>query len=384
MPANPFKPTAGKMPPILIGRQSVIDDFTEGLDNGAGAPGRLMLITGQRGYGKTVMLTEFSRIARARGWETYDDTAAEGLTERLTQKLSSGQSKVGQISIDPSLSIPGVGSLHLGQAALKPSSASSLDLRDALNLQLKKARKGKGVLITIDEAQAMSMDDIVAVATAVQHVTRDQDLTDAPDSEKRGVALALAALPALVDEILNDRIVTFLRRALRHELSDIPLPDVRTAYMETIEESGKHITEEVAREAAELSQGYPYMVQLVGYYMWQFAHRRHSRQIEESDLENGSESAREVFYEAVCAPAYESLRQPQQEFLDAMASDWPQPSNVSEVAKRVGRSRSWAAKYRSSLIEENVIREAGHGNVAYTIPHFGSYMQAREKRTGER
>lgn len=58
MNPNPFKPTAGKRPPVLIGRESVIEDFEEGLDNGAGAPGRLMLITGNRGCGKTVLLRE--------------------------------------------------------------------------------------------------------------------------------------------------------------------------------------------------------------------------------------------------------------------------------------------------------------------------------------
>ena len=57
MAMNPFKPTAGKMPPILIGRETAIEEFTEGLDNGAGAPGRIMLVTGQRGFGKTVLLT---------------------------------------------------------------------------------------------------------------------------------------------------------------------------------------------------------------------------------------------------------------------------------------------------------------------------------------
>ena len=38
MNPNPFKPTAGKRPPILIGRESVIEDFEEGLDNGAVPP----------------------------------------------------------------------------------------------------------------------------------------------------------------------------------------------------------------------------------------------------------------------------------------------------------------------------------------------------------
>ena len=60
---NPFKPTAGKMPPILIGRQSIIEDFSEALTNGVGAPGRIMLVTGARGTGKTVMLTEIGRAS---------------------------------------------------------------------------------------------------------------------------------------------------------------------------------------------------------------------------------------------------------------------------------------------------------------------------------
>ena len=40
---NPFKPTAGGEPPLLIGRGKVIRDFEKGLDNGVGAPGRIML-----------------------------------------------------------------------------------------------------------------------------------------------------------------------------------------------------------------------------------------------------------------------------------------------------------------------------------------------------
>lgn len=49
---NPFKPTAGGEPPLLIGRGKVIRDFEKGLDNGVGAPGRIMLVTGARGTGK--------------------------------------------------------------------------------------------------------------------------------------------------------------------------------------------------------------------------------------------------------------------------------------------------------------------------------------------
>lgn len=62
---NPFKPTAGKMPPELIGRDQAIEEFRDGLANGPGAPEHLMRVSGMCGMGKTVMLGEFRRIALA-------------------------------------------------------------------------------------------------------------------------------------------------------------------------------------------------------------------------------------------------------------------------------------------------------------------------------
>ena len=55
---NPFKPTAGGEPPLLIGRGKVIRDFEKGLDNGVGAPGRIMLVTALV-EPENVMLTVF-------------------------------------------------------------------------------------------------------------------------------------------------------------------------------------------------------------------------------------------------------------------------------------------------------------------------------------
>lgn len=63
---NPFKPTAGMTPPVLMGREDVIQDFSDGLLEGPGSPGRLMRITGPRGSGKTVLLTELGRLPHLR------------------------------------------------------------------------------------------------------------------------------------------------------------------------------------------------------------------------------------------------------------------------------------------------------------------------------
>lgn len=39
MQTNPFKPTAGKAPPTIIGREDVLEEFSEGLINGPSALG---------------------------------------------------------------------------------------------------------------------------------------------------------------------------------------------------------------------------------------------------------------------------------------------------------------------------------------------------------
>lgn len=373
--SNPFKPTAGKMPPLLIGRQSIIDDFEEALANGAGAPGRLMLVTGQRGYGKTVMLTEFGRIAQKAGWDVVSDTASSGLVDRLIEALADQGSHVKSATLGPSVSVGGAASVKLGEIQFGPSSESALTLRRAIEERLKKKPAGSGILFTIDEAQAASLDELTAIATAVQHVIRDEDMRDVPDSRKKGIAFVFAALPSIVDEVVNDHVLTFLRRSLRRDLGDVCIPDVRDAYTQVVRESGVGIDEGAALQAAEASRGYPYMIQLVGYYMWQAARARGAKQVQPIDVSQGQESAVLAFEDAVCAPAYRGLKDPQRKFLQAMAQDYPAPSKVVDIAARIGKSQSWASKYRRSLVDEHVIEPVGRGEVAYAIPHFGEYMK---------
>ena len=66
--ANPFKPTFGVAPPLLVGRGELLELFEEALEEGPGAPARATIYTGARGTGKTVMLTAVEKLARNRGW----------------------------------------------------------------------------------------------------------------------------------------------------------------------------------------------------------------------------------------------------------------------------------------------------------------------------
>lgn len=62
---NPFTPTFGTSPPLLVGRDTDLDDFREGLRGGPGSPERATLVTGLCGTGKTVMLNAYEDVAGA-------------------------------------------------------------------------------------------------------------------------------------------------------------------------------------------------------------------------------------------------------------------------------------------------------------------------------
>lgn len=121
---NPLKPSAGHLPPVLIGRDLVLDDFQEGLDNGFGAPGRLMRITGARGIGKTVMLTEFRRVAEQRGWQAISETASAGMAQRLLSKMQPQKGHL-SFSFEPAMSVFNVGGRQSGYRGCCDCSAAS-------------------------------------------------------------------------------------------------------------------------------------------------------------------------------------------------------------------------------------------------------------------
>ena len=81
---NPFHASFGVSPPLLVGRDDLLDDFAEALEDGPGSAGRATLYTGARGAGKTVLLNAVEDRARERGWLIVSETATPGFVSRIT------------------------------------------------------------------------------------------------------------------------------------------------------------------------------------------------------------------------------------------------------------------------------------------------------------
>lgn len=365
---NPFKPTAGGEPPLLIGRERVVRDFDKGLDNGVGAPGRIMLITGARGTGKTVMLTVLGDKARAHKWDVIEETASDGLCERLVSELCSKDSLIDKLTFAPSITIAGA-SVSLGEAELSPKRMPET-LRKAMSARLDALEKrDAGLMISIDETQAASRADLIAIATAIQHQIR----------EKRNVSIVFAGLPQMISDLFDDEVITFLRRARTNVLANVPIDEVKESFAQTFEDSGMSLDTSLVGKAAVATAGYPYMIQLVGYYIWDAADARESTVISKEDVNEGIREARVDLDNAVCVPELHGLSKNDKAYLEAMAvSDGP--SGTSEVAKRMGRSAKYAATYRKRLLDAYVIRQTDRGEVDFAVPFLREYLRGHMQK----
>lgn len=360
---NPFKPTAGANPPLLVGRDELIEEFAESIEDGPGAPMRLSIFTGPRGVGKTVILNAIAdRVQAGYQWIVLHETATPGFVGRLTRairrELDDGpRRRITGVTL-PSVLGSGGGGVQIAPPAQEMPAE---DFREVIGPLLDRCEgNGTGVLITLDEVHADNSVELRQLATAVQHLIR----------EERQFALAFAGLPTAVDDLLTADQITFLRRADRRDLKDVPLADVARALDTTITDSGRSITTEALELAAQATGGYPFMIQLVGYQLWRNAV---GSTITEAAAGAGIDAARIRLGSLVHAPALRELSDIDRTYLLAMAQDRG-PSRTSDIASRMDKSPQYASVYRARLIAAGMIEPAGHGTVRFAIPYLREYL----------
>lgn len=351
---NPFKPTAGMNPPELIGRDAVLGDFSEALDNGPGAPERLMRISGVRGVGKTVLLNALGRIAEAKGFTVVDVASNPGFCSRIRDALVRHR-KVSSAEFAPSVLGVSLGSVSVSRPAT------------ALGEAMLEASGHGGLFVTLDEIQDAPADEMRELGNEIQLLIR----------QEANVAFAFAGLPAAVDEVVGERTLTFLQRARHVELARLADFEVGDSMEDTIRRSGKSARSEVISRLIEAARGYPFMVQLVGYYSWQAASCRGSDAIEVEDAERGVANARASFDDMVIAPALRRLPERQRAYLRAMASCASVPASSGEVATLMGAATKDVSSYRARLMREGLVTKAGYGKVDFAVPYMREYLRER-------
>lgn len=167
---NPFTPTFGCVPPELAGRDTLITDILEGLDNAPGDPNRATIFVGARGTGKTVLLTAVAERAEMRGWVSVNVTDRYGMLSEIIVQLRQKASHLLTPETYSWLSEIHVHGVGFTQTREEVPSTWRADMTKAVS---ELNEKGSGLPITVDEASAQS-DELPVLIDSFQHFVRER------------------------------------------------------------------------------------------------------------------------------------------------------------------------------------------------------------------
>jgi len=363
--ANPFHPSFGVSPPLLAGRDQLLDEFVEALEDGPGSTGRATLYTGARGSGKTVMLNAVEDRAKALGWVVISETASPGFVGRIAgqhlPRLLAGFDPEAVRRRLSGITAPfGAGAVawntveaHVAEAGLRNQIELLTDLL---------AENSTGLLITLDEIHQNQIGELRELATTIQHAFR----------EERELAFVGAGLASAISNVTADAVLTFLRRAERHPLGPVGRRDVERALREPIEASGRRVGDEALSVMVEGTRGYPFLIQLVGAQTWRL--NVTGTDISLADAQRGVSNALRRLGSLVYEPALAHTSAMDRSFLLAMSED-DGPSKMADIQLRLGVDVSYASQYRLRLIAAELIESVRHGYVDFALPYLREYLR---------
>lgn len=205
---------------------------------------------------------------------------------------------------------------------------------------------------------------MIELAAIYQHFIRDG----------YKVSLLMAGLPHNVSALLNDKTVSFLRRAQRYKLGRIADFEVADALRRTILENGRRADEQGLEAAVASIGGFPFLMQLVGFRSWD--ENPDEEEISSEDFSYGIVAARSELEDRILDATLGELSSADIQFLRAMLED-EDNSRVSDISQRLGWSAAQVGQYRRRLIDAGAIGERARGVVGFDMPYFREYLAGK-------
>lgn len=337
---NPFTLTFGKSPLEPVERpvqtNEIIEAFTADLINQ-----QMFIITGVRGSGKTVMMTEIShRLRKKEDWVVIELNPATDLLQGMLSKLNSNQVCAGMIkSAKIDLSFFGFGVSIEGAAPIT-------DTETAIIAILEKMKKSeKRLLITIDEVT--NSEYMHVFASAFQIFVR-QDLP---------VFLLATGLYENIDELQNEKSLTFLYRAPKIQLKPLNKQAIVNKYKSIFE-----IEVDQATQMADLTKGYPFAFQVLGYLTWNH----------HGDYNAVRGEYEQYLSEFVYDKIWSELSQKDRMVARGIAD--VEGGKIKDIREHLHMETNEFNPYRKRLIKKGILSGETRGYVYFTLPLFEEYV----------
>ena len=354
---NPFNPSFGIQPTVLLDREEVQSKLVKDI-KALDTPYRTTLIYGNRGVGKTVFMNSVGKqIDQDPTWITIHliigDNMVGRLAEMIYQQSTNKIKKVFDQLSDINFEIGGLGlKFTLND---KQTSNFQLVLKKMLKILDKNNQK---VLVMIDEAQEVT--GMVELASVYQVMI----------SEGLPISIIMTGLPKNVQELQNNHVLTFLLRSGRISLSPLNYYDIRAQYKQALKVRDPEISPEVVRRAALLSDGYAYAFQLLGYLLWESPDKHITmKTIDSIQPEYQAQLSRNAYSKML-----EELSIMDQQFVITMAKASEYPVSTSCLRTKLKKKPGYIGMYRRRLMDSQLITPAGYGKLKFTLPLFKQFL----------
>ena len=380
---NPFSPGAGSPPPELVGRDPILDQARILLGRvRVKRAEKSILLTGLRGVGKTVLLNEIERQARAEGYLTVSIEAQEDkpLGPLLAQHLRAVLFELDRIAGAGDKVKRGLRVLRSFVGALKVTygdisigldvdpeqgSADSGDLEiDLPNLFLAVAEaaeeRAMAVAVLIDEIQYLDRRELAALIMAMHRMQQRQ-------LPLVLLGAGLPILPGLAGESKSyaERLFNF------PDVGALSENDSAKALREPAQAAGAAFEDDALQEIYRLKKGYPYFLQEWGYQSWNLAT---TSPITLAVVRSATTVVIPRLDQNFFRVRFSRLTRGEKNFLRAMASLGSGPYRTGDVASALGVKVTSLGPTRAQLIRKGMVYSPAHGDMAFTVPLFDEFM----------
>ena len=385
---NPFTPGAGYLPPELAGRNQIVEDgHVVAMRTKLQRAERGLMLIGQRGVGKTVLLKFLAEKARENGIVPViceiknEKSDLEDLALKLKEALcildfkckvksrvQEAFSTLGNFVKKFSFNIGEVGMSVEMYRGIGESGNLELDLSEVLLAVARAAKASEtAVGLYIDELQ--NLDEMAMRGIVVALHRSAQELLP--------IYLIGSGLPTI--RTLIGRSKTYAERMFVYEeIGALDEDASRAAVVKPFEDNGVAVENSAFEEIFKVSQGYPFFLQECGYQVWQHVE---SSPIKADDVRAILSLAMDHLDSSFFEVRFDRVSNVEKAFLMAMAeSDQESPVTIAAVADKMKRSANSLSMTRRSLIRKGMIYSPSLGTVAYTVPMFAEYL----RRLGEK
>ena len=337
---NPFTLTFGRSPLEAVDRpvqiNEIIEAFTADTINQ-----QMFIITGVRGSGKTVMMTEISHKLRAdANWVVIELNPATDLLSAMLSKLNSNQictDLIKTAKID--LSFFGFGVAIEGAAPITDAETAIIKILEKLK------KNGKRLLVTIDE---MTNSESMKVFAGSFQIFVRQELP---------VFLLGTGLYENIEELQNEKSLTFLYRAPKIQLKPLNNGAIVNKYKTIF-----NISQEQASQMAELTKGYPFAFQVLGYLTWN----------NNGDYRAVLGEYEQYLSEFVYDKIWSELSTKDRAVAKAIAD--VKNGKIKDIREQLGMETNEFNPYRKRLIRKGIVSGEMRGYVYFTLPLFDKYV----------